>query len=112
MTKRLAMLAKAAGPVPANVYRSPRSVPDYGTGGNFGAPSSSSAADIFFPPRQLNDSGSPPSERPSVAVLEAARLALMRHFLCLEELLPRQGFCHDVAAFGCQLGVPVSGYRR
>jgi hypothetical protein len=36
----------------------------------------------------------------------------MRYFLCSEELLPRQAFCHDVAAFGRQLGVPVTGYRR
>src|ERR1700681_1856781 len=52
------------------------------------------------------------SEHPSVAILEAARFALMRHFLCLEELLPRQAFCHDVAVLGRQVGVPVTGYRR
>src|SRR5712675_1653885 len=52
------------------------------------------------------------SEHPSVAILEATRFALMRHFLCSEELLPRQAFCHDVAVSGRQLGVPVTGYRR
>jgi hypothetical protein len=36
----------------------------------------------------------------------------MRHFLCLEELLPRQTFCDDVSALGRQLGVRVTGCCR
>jgi hypothetical protein len=51
-------------------------------------------------------------ENCSVAMLEAARFALMRHFLCSEELLPRQTFCDDVSALGRQLGVRVTGYCR
>src|SRR5262249_52365069 len=48
----------------------------------------------------------------SVAILEAARFALVGHFLCPKELLPCQAFCHDVPVFGRQLGVPVIRYRR
>ena len=44
--------------------------------------------------------------------LEGARFALTRHFLCLEELLPRQTFSDDVSVLGRQLGVRVTGYCR
>jgi hypothetical protein len=44
----------------------------------------------------------------SVAIFEAARFALMCHFLCSEDLLSCQAFCNDVSVFGRQLTVLVA----
>jgi hypothetical protein len=45
-------------------------------------------------------------------MLEAARFALMRHFLCSEELLSGQTFFDGVSVLGRQLGVRITGYCR
>jgi len=44
----------------------------------------------------------------SVAIFEAARFALMRHFLSPEDLFPRQTFCNDVSIFDRQLSVRIT----
>src|SRR6516164_5879066 len=51
-------------------------------------------------------------EHPSVAILEAARFALMRHFLRPEQLLSRQALGDEVPVSGRQLAVLIGGNCR
>jgi hypothetical protein len=44
----------------------------------------------------------------SLAIFEAARFALMCHFLCAKDLLSGQAFGNDVSVFGRQLTVFVA----
>ena len=49
---------------------------------------------------------------PSVAILEPARFALMRHFLRPEQLLSRQALGDEVPVSGRQRGVLIAGNCR